>query len=693
MLRELCMKRILVTFVLVLCFLSFAMMNLSAQKGDGLFVRQNAETDVIEDIWPTIDDAVHKTIRLIGLFPDLPENYSYFDYASKAEALDQVLFGFASNPNAQSPSYIRTDPSTWNPIGFWIDQPRVPSTYEPLVTGYLKRTFGLPTYLGDSRVISSGSEPITTISSVLGSSYAGIDKSAQTFGSTVYDFVEMTLASYDTGSELVHNIGAQGQSFWYDIFPQIMFARLYDLYPDTQYMKEMVLNGADQWLEALPYFQKDGSVSYEFVGYNVVLESPTVVGHHIEPPNGGLAFLFYSAYVITGDEKYLNGAKEVLDYLETYQRNPNYEAMTDYAPFVAAALNSRYGTSYDVSKLLDFLFESDSAFRPGWRVMNGTFGGYAVDGFVGQSGDYGFAMNSFHLASVLAPMVKYDARYAADIGKYLLNLVNNAKAFFPQSVSLSRQTMTRYLDYDVQGSLCYEGFRNNYSGVNGLAMGDATTMFGQPSDLSIYSSAFIGALGGMVSQTNVNGILRIDLNKTDSFGWNQYPQSLFYNPYSASQTIKYRPQTEERYDLFDSVTKQIVGRNVRGDVNVRILGKEARLLIELPANSRFDKTDDQILVGGVVIGTYKPSVNITNLSSRQELTSSSDIRFTYQANRGDEVVRMQIYFGSILAYDGAPLAVYRYDKSKLPDTDYTMKVIITTSAGRTDVASKRVVAR
>ena len=102
----------------------------------------------------------------------------------------------------------------------------------------------------------------------------------------------MTLSNYDTGSRLVHNKGAQGQSFWYDIFPQILFARLYYMYPDIPYMKEMVINGADEWLEALPHFKIDGKVSYEFVGYNVVLEAPTIDGHHIEPPNGGLAFLF-----------------------------------------------------------------------------------------------------------------------------------------------------------------------------------------------------------------------------------------------------------------------------------------------------------------------------------------------------------------------------------------------------------------
>ncbi|MDD4389088.1 MAG: hypothetical protein PHV87_07780, partial [Bacilli bacterium] len=344
------------------------------------------------------DYEIIKRINKVDTFPDLPADYSYFDYHSKALSLDALVFGFAFDEKVYTPSYISSDQSTWNPIGFWIDQERQPSEYNPLVTGYLKRSFGLPTYLADNRVFSSGTEALTTIPVILGASYAGIDKSAQTFSNQIYNFVEMTMSNYDTGSKLVHNKGVQGQSFWYDIFPQIMFARLYYLYQNTPYMKEMVLNGADQWLKALPNFKKDGKVSYEFVGYNVVLQSPTVDGHHVEPPNGGLAFLFYSAYEITRDEKYLNGAKEVLDYLQTYDKNPNYEAMTDYAPYVAAALNAKYQTNYDIGKFLDYVFETDSAFRPGWAVMSGSFDHYAVDGLVGQVDDYAFAMNSFHLA-------------------------------------------------------------------------------------------------------------------------------------------------------------------------------------------------------------------------------------------------------------------------------------------------------
>ena len=164
------------------------------------------------------------------------------------------------------------------------------------------------------------------------------------------------MSGYDTGSGLVKNIRAQGQSFWYDIFPQIMFARLYDLYPETEYMKEMVLNGADQWLEALPYFETDGMVNYEFVGFNVVFESPTTVGDHIEPPNGGLV-LFYSAYQLRGRE--VSRWQRVLDYFQTIRRTPG-EAMTDYAPRPLVSTIMAPPTTQDFRFPL-----RRSAFRPG----------------------------------------------------------------------------------------------------------------------------------------------------------------------------------------------------------------------------------------------------------------------------------------------------------------------------------------
>ncbi|MFA5235382.1 MAG: hypothetical protein WC399_00810 [Bacilli bacterium] len=633
-----------------------------------------------------------KQVEKITRFPNIPSSYRYYDYKQAAHDLDEVVFDFASNPEVVFPDYRANDPSTWQPMGYWLDQPRQPEDYNPLETGYLRRTFGLPTYVGDNRVASSGSEAMTTIASVLGSSFAGIDKQSQPFDDRLYDFVEMTFSSYDTGTKLVHNYGVQGQSFWYDLFPQILFTRLYDLYPTTPYMREMVINGADQWLEALPYFVKEETPNYEFVGYNVVLESPTVTGGHIEPPNGGLAFIFYAAYQITGETKYLDGCREVLDYLQDYQKNPNYEALTDYAPYVAAVLNVRHGTDYDVGKFIDYLFDGDSSFRSGWAVMNGSFGSYPVNGLVGQAGDYAFAMNSFHLASTLAPLVKYDPRYGDAIGKYMVNLVNNARVFFPQEHSLSHQSMNSYLPFDLNGALMYEGFRNNYNSVNGYAMGDATTMFSQPSDLSVYSSAFVGALGAIVEETSVKGILKLDLNATDSFGFNDYEHYLFYNPYDVDTTIVFEGSGDD-YSLYDLASNSILARNVTRSVNLAIPASASLVVAVLPGEAAPLQIADAVVYDDEILTVIKPSVTLPGLRTKQELTSSSDIAIDYVAPEGDEVTSMSISFGDIQAYDGIPVTTFRYDKDNLPDTDYTMKIEITTALGRHDYVTKRVVCR
>lgn len=635
---------------------------------------------------------VEKGISRINSFPTLPQNYKYIDYHQIAHKIDELVFNFANNPEAKLPAYIANEPATWNPMGYWLDQPRQPSTYNPLETGYLKRTFGLPTYVGDNRVLSSGSEAMVTIGAVLGSTFAGINKQNINYGNATYDFAEMTFASYDTGCKLVHNYGVQGQSFWYDLFPQILFARLFDYYWDTPYMREMVLNGADQWLAALPNFKKDGAPNYEFVGYNVVLQSPTTTGNHIEPPNGGLAFIFYSAYEITKEEKYLAGCKEVLNYLQTYNKNPNYEALTDYAPYVASILNQKYGTNYDIGKFIDFVFDNDSDFRPGWAVLNDTFASYPMHGLVGQVGDYAFSMNSFHLPTTLMPLIKYEPRYATALGKYMLNVASNSRVFFPKEHALTNQTMNIYLPFDPSGYLVYEGFRNNYAGINGYAMGDATTLFDQPSDISLYSSVLLGGMGALVAPTDVNGILKINLNATDSFGDNLYQTYMFYNPYAEEKIITFEGLAT-RYDLFDLTSNSVFGRNLQGNVRILLEKERALVLKVLPANSYLKVEGDTIFCGENIIAKKSPAVELLNIETRQELTEATPIEIKYTGLEDDDIVNMKIAFDDILVYDGEPVETFFYDKNLLPDTDYTLKVVIETKNGLQDYVTKKVICR
>ncbi len=640
------------------------------------------------------DQAVSKTIRKVDTFPLMPTDFHYTDYAEAAKTLDRLVFDFAENDQAVIPNYQPDDPSTWNPLGFF-DDARV--SIPPSVTTifYKGRTFGFPTYVGDRRSSSEGPyEAITMLPMVLGASFVGIDKSHQTIGDHTYDFVEMTKAFYDIAIDLVLNTTGntvQGKSFWYDLYPQITIARLADLYPDDDFQM-IVTKGADAWLSALPYMiDSEIGNDYEFTGFDVRFNLP-FIGRHIEPPNGGLAFVFYAAYQLTDDNKYLEGAKTVLDWLQNTPRNPNYEAMSDFAFYVAAALNRLEGTTYDIQKMIDFVFENDAAFRAGWSVLSDEFNGYPVHGLVGDQ-QYAFAMNSFNLASTLVPTVKYDVRFADDVGTYILNLVNNAKWFFPRQMPLVNQTMTAHLAFDPEGSIIYEGLKRSIGTVSPVAAGDATAMFSQPSDLSLYSSSHLGYLGALVKETNVTGILQIDLNATDSFGDKTYPVHLYRNPYSTRRVIEVDVGSGT-HDLFDAVTKQIVARNVTGVVNIDIKGDTSRVLWTLPANSTFTRTDHIIYVNDVAVAAYQAAVNIVSPGhSSYELRQGDVIRMTYQSPYDDPISNMVIRFGDIVVYDGMPILTFDYDKSVLPDTDYDLIVEIETENGLYDRSTSRVICR
>jgi hypothetical protein len=642
------------------------------------------------------DHKASKIIRRVETFPDLPKDFQYLDYKQKGLYLDELVFSFAESNQALTPNYNPNDMSTWQNLG-WFDDARVGISPEVTSIFFKERGFGVATYVGDRRSSSDGPyEAITALPMVLGSSLLGINKSNQTIGNETFDFVHMTKAFYNTSTNLVLNTTSntvQGQSIWYDLYPQITFARLYDLYQSDSEMKMLVLKGADRWLNALPYMvNDDGDPDFVYTGFDLRFNVP-VYGNWFDPPNGGLAFIFYSAYQLTHDVKYIEGAKAVLDYFQSLPFNPNYEALTDFAPWVAAILNRDHGTNYDIGKMIDFLFENDAIFRPNWSILSGEFNGYPVDGLVGDQ-DYAFAMNSFNLASTLAPLAKYDVRYADAIGKYFLNLTNNAKWFFPREIPLFNQTMTTYLSFDLFGAITYEGFRRSYNNVSPLAMGDATTLFTprQPSDLSLYSASHIGYLGSIVNETNVKGILELDLNATDSFGDKTFPTHLYYNPYDTNRNVRLQLD-QAYYDLFDSTTKEVIARNVTGDVTINIPAKSSRIILRLPAHSKYEQIDQNIYVNDTVVASFQASVNIVSPGHTRFVLRPSDvIRIAFDTPKADEITLMRISFNEIVVYEGEALNLYNYDKSLLPDTDYELKVEIWTKNNLYDQSSTRIIA-
>jgi hypothetical protein len=145
--------------------------------------------------------------------------------------------------------------------------------------------------------------------------------------------------------------------------------------------------------------------------------------------------------------------------------------------------------------------------------------------------------------------------------------------------------------------------------------------------------------------------------------------------------------------VFDLTTNGIAAENVSDLINLRIPANSSKIITILPLDIAINKNGNDIFAGPYKLSRYQASVNFENLNTRQELTSSSVIKIETYAPKNDEIVTMRIFFGDIMAYEGLPISEFSYQKSILPDTDYTLKVEITTQNGLVDYVTKRVICR
>jgi hypothetical protein len=71
-----------------------------------------------------------------------------------------------------------------------------------------------------------------------------------------------------------------------------------------------------------------------------------------------------------------------------------------------------------------------------------------------------FAMNGFQQAAALVPMVKYDKRFARDIAKWIVNLANASRLYYPQYLAEASQDDFAW-SYSArsQSVIAYEGIK------------------------------------------------------------------------------------------------------------------------------------------------------------------------------------------------------------------------------------------
>lgn len=549
----------------------------------------------------TVSQAQVKQVNIsrVDAMADLPQPLQIIDWKAMALKFDRTVYDF----NAKG--------KYWPMV--WMDS-----------TGknFKEPTLGMYTAVGDVRQGLQHNkgmfhEALANMGAVLGATLVGLDKSKQ----QGVNYVGM-LRNYfnkDTGWDIMMNNtapevallgGGYGRDWWYDVYPNVLFYAVYDKYPSEPGFEMMARSIAEKFYKADSIL--NGNYKYSYFDYGQMKPMST---HICAQPDAaaGHAYVLYSAYKKFGDPRYLKGAISAMKALESEKINPTYELLMPFGAYVAARMNAEQGTNFDVAKMLNWIFDGNAVCREGWGFLVGNWNGFDISGTVGSTvdhGGYAFLMNTFDAAWPLVPMVRYKPEYADAIGKWMLNAVNASRLFYPQYMPVEHQTIPDLADV-TKGVIAYEGFAKAstfdtlYQTLKApVAQGDGPKWVpGQNpkvSQFSVYGSGHAGIFGSIVKETEVKGILDLDLLATDFFKQDAYPTHLFYNPYPAPKNISFKV-AQAKSDVYDLVTQCYVARNVSKAVNVSIPALKSVVLVSVPAQGKMQVKNKRLAINGVIV--------------------------------------------------------------------------------------------
>lgn len=542
-------------------------------------------------------------ISRVESMPYLPQPYKMLDWEEISRNFD---------------SYIFNHHLTGEYLPFiWLDDSQ---------RNFPQTTFGLFTAIGDIRQGPQANggefhEAINCLGALMSAGLTGIDKTSE----NGFNYVKMAqnyfnsengwnIIMNNTSERVGHLGGGYARDWWYDVFPNVLFYAVADLYSDVERTDSLLLIIAEQFYRADSVLA--GDYHYSFFDYSAMEGRRSHIPWQ-EDAAAGHAWVLLSAYHKFGDSRYLEGARSALQALLSQEESRFYEVLMPFGAYVAARLNAEQGDNHDYHEILDWTFEGTHARdgRYGWGIINERWGDFDVHGLQGSwehDGGFAFLMNTFDMAWPLIPLVRYDPRYAQAIGKWMLNAANAARLFYPGEIPPENQFLPEKINI-TRNVIGYEGLKKTdhfgaprLQGVSPVALGDGPLWIeGNPdiSQFSIYGSAHVGIFGAIIQKTNVDHILKLDCLATDFYREPAYPTFLIYNPYAEDQEIIYQYEGPEVY-LYDIISRTTLAENVTRSQTISIPARQAILVVEIPRQERISRENGIYQAGGIVV-SYK----------------------------------------------------------------------------------------
>lgn len=547
---------------------------------------------------PAYAQANQHHLSRVDEMSDFPQPFQIIDFHQLALQFDKTVFDFTATGKY------------WPLV--WMDSSNK-NFNQPVV--------GLYTAIGDVRQGPENNkgmfhEALANMGSVLGATLAGIDKSK---GKMDYAGMLKNYFNRETGWDIMMNNtcpevallgGGYGRDWWYDVYPNVLFYAICDLYPDEPGFDTIAHQIAEKFYLADSILS--GNYNYSFFDYgkmqpmkNNICAQPDVAAGH--------AFVLYAAYRKFGDRRYFDGALSALSALQSNEINPTYEVLMPFGAYMAAKMNAELGTKYDLDKMLQWSFDGTAVCREGWGILTGNWNGMDISGIVGSTvdhGGYGFLMNTYDAAIPLIPLVRYNQFYAGAIGKWMLNAANAAKLFYPQYMPKDHQTIPEKAAV-TKGVIGYEGIirtssYKEYAGLQGpVAQGDGPQWVpGKNPDVtqfSVYGSAHVGIFGGIIRPTAIPRILQLNLLTTDFYRDKAYPSYLYFNPYPEEKTIAISLPAGEKTDLYNTVTGKFIAKKLKSTGKIKLPAQEAAVIVCVPSGGKQTFDGQKMLINGVVV--------------------------------------------------------------------------------------------
>jgi len=523
-------------------------------------------------------------ISRIDLMPDQPTPYNIRDWKKVALQYDSFIYN-----KDLTGQYLPIVSYTSNGINY-------PS----------QKQIRLHTYIGTNS--PQNSEAINVMPSLVGAALIGQDI-RNLYG---VDRLVMSQDFYNkaNGENIYLNNASAGSGgdWWYDVMPNVYFYQLYDLFPSYNQESDIQFESvAEKFLEATRKMGGNAtpwtpaSMNYRAWNFKTMVGNANGVK---EPETAGtFGWLLYHAYLKTKNIEFLKGAEWSMEYLGSLNSNPSYELQLPYGAYIGAKMNAQMGTDYPIEKMVNWCFDRGSL--RGWGSIVGKWGSFDVSGLIGeandQGNDYAFLMNGMQQAAALVPLVRYDKRFAKAIGKWMLNLTNASRLFYPGFLPSSLQDGSAWSQvHDPNSSIAHEAMKEKFQNLTPFATGDAVGGGWAATNLAVYGSSSVGYLGAIVQKTNVDRILQLDLNTTDFYSETAYSTFLYYNPFDTPKSVMIDLGIDN-FDIYETLSENFIHQNVSGPTMIFLPPKQAVIIVMTPVDGTISYDKNKMLVNGVVV--------------------------------------------------------------------------------------------